>query len=434
MSDSLLKHADGSGAYSVRKAQNGLTVLKVPRAGTEAVMVSFLFRAGSRYEDTTTNGLAHFNEHMAFKGGEKFPDFGSVSQAFDRIGAINNAFTGAEVTGFWAKVRAEHAPQALDVLSDVLTKTAYDPAELDKERGVIIEEINMYEDDPASLLYMVLEEAMFPDHPLGRSTLGPKENIKRFTPDDFRQYERTHQTPDRGLLILAGKTDGLTDELVDEYVNRFEGQSGLSADPFKVTQSAPVLKVRHKPTEQTHLGLSLRGPSMHEDKPSTVLRVLAQVLGGTMSSRLFVEVREKRGLAYYVRAMPDQYADTGALVMTAGVTREKSQDAMSAILNEVKRLAAGELTEDELAMHKDSIKGRLTLRWEDSMALADFYGEQVLLLDEVKTTEQVMQEISEISVEDIVSLTKELAADSKLTAAVIGPHQPDEYQDILTLN
>jgi predicted Zn-dependent peptidase len=320
------------------------------------------------------------------------------------------------------------------VLSDVLTKTAYDPVELDKERGVIIEEINMYEDDPASLIYEVLEAATFPDHPLGRSTLGPKANIKKFTPDDFRKYERSHQTPDRGLLVLAGKTDALSDDVIDEYAARFEGTSEIQAEPFTSSQTGPVLKVRDKATEQTHLGLALRGPSMQEDKASTTLRVLSQVLGGTMSSRLFVEVREKRGLAYYVRAMPDQYADTGALVITAGVTREKSVDALGAILTELKRLANGELSEDELTMHKDSIRGRLTLRWEDSMSLADFYGEQQLLLGKVKTTEQVLKDIEQVTVADLVDLTTELAQDDKLTVAVIGPHQASEYEKTLSFS
>lgn len=422
-----------SAPYSITTAKNGLTILTVPRAGTEAAMVSVLYRAGSRYESPATNGLAHFNEHMVFKGGKKYPTFHEVTQAFDKLGAINNAFTGAEVTGFWAKVRAEHVPQALDVISDTLTAPAYDPAELDKERGVIIEEINMYEDDPASAIYMELEEAMYPNHPMGRSTLGPKENIRKFTVDDFRKYATTHQTPDRAVLVLAGKTDGLDADSLAEYIDRFEGTSDLKPEPFTPEQTVPNLKVRHKQTEQTHLAVALRAPALGSPQ-TTTFEVLAQLLGGSMSSRLFVEVREKRGLAYYVRAMADQATDTGNLVITAGLTREKSADALTAILNEVKRLRDGDLKPAELEMHKDSLKGRRTLRWEDSMALADFYGEQQLLLGKIDhTTADAIKRIEAVTVEDIVSLVGEIADDSKLNAAVLGPHEHDEYSNKLTL-
>lgn len=420
--------------YSVTVAPNGLTILKVPRSGTEAVTVSVLFRAGSRYESPKINGLAHFNEHMVFKGGEKYPTFHEVTQAFDRIGAINNAFTGAEVTGFWAKVRSEYVPEALDVITDTLTKPAYDPKELDRERGVIIEEINMYEDDPASLIYEVLEKTVFPKHPLGRSTLGPKENIKSFTPDDFRQYSQTHQTPDRAVLVLAGKTESVDQKMLDEYVGRFEGKSDLTADSFAPTQKQPVLHVRKKQTEQTHMAVALRAPELGSERDPD-LRMLGQLLGGSMSSRLFVEVREKRGLAYYVRAMPDQYTDTGNLVITAGVTREKSGEALTAILNELKRVRDGDLKDDELQMHKDSLKGRLTLRWEDSMALADFYAEQQLLLGGIqRTTGEALERIEQISVTDIVDLAKEIFTDDGLNGAVIGPHTEDEFAGKLTLN
>lgn len=420
--------------YELSTAPSGLTILKVPRAGTEAVTVSLLYRAGSRYETPQTNGIAHFNEHMVFKGGQKFPTFHEVTQAFDSVGAVNNAFTGAEVTGFWAKVKSDHVPQVLDVISDVLTQTAYDPAELDRERGVIVEEINMYEDDPASKIYEVLEAASFPNHPLGRSTLGPKENIRRFTPDDFRAYAKVHQTADRAVLVLAGKVDDLDQAKLDEYAARFEGTSDVEPEAFAIEQTEPTLKIYEKQTEQSHLGLALRGPALRDRDDAVKLRVLAQLLGGSMSSRLFIEVREKRGLAYYVRSTPDLYTDTGALVITAGVTKEKAPDALSAILNELQRLKDGDLKDEELRMHKDSLMGRMTLRWEDSMALADFYGEQQLLLGDIWTTDQALEKIEAVGVQDLVGLSGSIVGQSKLTAALIGPHRDSEFEGKLTLN
>ncbi len=420
--------------YSLETLPSGLQVLRVPRDGTEAVTASFLFRAGSRYESKETNGLAHFNEHMAFKGGKEYPDYQAVTHAFDKIGAVSNAFTGAEVTGFWAKTRATHVLDVVDVFSDVLTATAYDPEELDKERGVIIEEINMYEDDPASSVMWLLESACYPDQPLGRDTLGPKENIRRFTPDDFRKYESTHQTPDRCVLALAGKVDGIDEAGLKKLLDRFAGSSDITPAPAKTDQSKPNLVLKKKDTEQTHLGVALRAPALSDRARTPVLQVLSQVLGGTMSSRLFIEVREKQGLAYYVRAMPDQHTDTGNLVIAAGLRHEKAVPALAAILTEVKRLADGDISEDELAMHKDSLLGRLALRWEDSMALADYYGEQQLLVGEVTPTAEKLKSLAAVTKDQLVELARELADDTKLNAAVIGPHQAADFRKELTFS
>ncbi len=418
--------------FRTRTLDSGLTVVTVPRPGTEAATVSFLFRGGSRYETPETNGIAHFNEHLAFKGGKRYPDYRAVTQAFDKIGAVSNAFTGAEVTGFWAKTRAAHILDVADVFSDVLTATAYDPDELNKERGVIIEEINMYEDDPAADIYQVLEAVTFPDHPLGRSTLGPKENIRRFTPDDFRAYERRHQTPDRCVLVIAGKVDGLDEAKLDELLGRFSGTSDVRPEAAVVSQTEPRLRVKTKRTEQTHIGLTLRAPSLADRAASPVLGVLAQLLGGTMSSRLFTEVREKRGLAYYVRALPDQLTDAGMLVVAAGVKNDQAHDALGAIITELKRLRDGDLPADELAMHKDSQMGRLALKWEDSMALAEFYGEQQLLIGDVKTTKDRLGEIAAVTRDQVIDLAKEIVGDKGLSAAVIGPHEDAKFKDVLT--
>jgi len=418
--------------FSLGTAKHGAQVITVPRAGTEAATVSFLFRGGSRYETKATNGLAHFNEHMVFKGGKRYPDYMAVTQAFDKIGAISNAFTSAEVTGFWGKVRSAHIIDIVDVFSDILTSAHYNKTELDRERGVIIEEINMYEDDPQSTVLMLLEEVTYPNHPLGRSTLGPKANIRKFTPGDFRKYDAKHQTPDRMVVVIAGNLDGLDHSAFEKRLARFSGSSNATPASVKIIQTKPAFRLKKKPTEQTHLGIAIRSGGMADERRTTVLNVLAQVLGGTMSSRLFVEVREKQGLAYTVRATVDQYVDTGNLVIYAGLRHEQAAKALAAILKEVKRLADGDISKDELDMHKDSVMGRLALRWEDSMALADFYGEQQLLLGKISTTEQKLKDIASVSKDDIVKLAGELAEDAKLNAAVIGPHQAKQFTSELS--
>ncbi|HEY8109213.1 MAG TPA: pitrilysin family protein [Patescibacteria group bacterium] len=407
-------------AFSTRVLPNGLTIMTVPREGTEAATVSFLFRGGSRYESPETNGLAHFNEHMVFKGGERYPDYRDVRKAFDQVGAVNNAYTGEEITGFWAKTPAAHILNVVDVWSDILTAAKYDPAELDKERGVIVEEINMYEDDPASDIQHVLEVVTFPDHPLGRPTLGPKENIRRFTPDDFRAYDRTHQTPDRCVLTIAGKLDGLDQAVLDGKLEAFTGSSDVAPEPARFKGDGPRLKLKHKETEQTHLAFALRGPSLRDEKRRAVFSMLAHVLGSA-SGRLFDEVREKRGLAYYVYAVPDQLTDAGILVVAAGVRNDQAVEATKAIVGELKRLRDGDLPDDELSVIRESLLGRLALRWEDSQALAEFYGRQQLLLGKVRATDELLKELKAVTAKEIVSLAKEIVRDDDLTMAAIGP-------------
>lgn len=290
----------------------------------------------------------------------------------------------------------------------------------------------MYEDDPASDIHNVLEAVTFPDHPLGRSTLGPKENIRRFTPGDFRKYNKVHQSPDRCVLVIAGKVDGIDQAALDDKLERFTGSSDVEPVPAESGQDAPRLTVKKKPTEQTHLGFALRGPALAERDQAPVFHVLAQILGGTMSSRLFVEVREKRGLAYYVRAMPDQITDVGALVIAAGVRNDQAVDATKAIIAELKRLRDGDLDEEELAMHKDSTLGRLALRWEDSQALADFYGEQQLLLNEVRTTDERKRELAAVTRDQVVAMAKEIVRDQGLNMAAIGPQDEDKLKAELT--
>ena len=416
---------------TLHTASNGLQVLMVPREGTEAVTVEFMFRGGSRYETPAENGLAHFNEHMAFKGGQRFPNHQAVSEAFDRIGAINNAFTSQEIVAYWAKAPAAHVREVADVISDMLTAPLYEQDALDRERGVIIEEINMYEDDPASDIYEQLHHILYPDQPLGRPVLGPKENIKRFTPDDFRGFTKRHLTPDRGLLVLAGKLDDDVLKQVDEYVQRFSGSSDIKPSAADTTQESPRLKVKHKKTEQTHLAIGLRGPTFADRDDSAVLDILTNLLGGTMSSRLFIEVREKRGLAYYVRSFPYQFVDAGELWVTAGVTNSKAPDAVSAILAELSKVRDGAITDKELNIAKESMKGRLSLRWENSYELAAFYGEQQLLLGKMETTEELLAKLNAVTRDDLAQLAGRIIKDEHLSLAVIGPHDEAKFEKLL---
>lgn len=412
-------------------AENGLQVIRVPRTATEAVTVQYFFRAGARYETPETNGLAHFTEHMVFKGGKHYPTFRLVNDAINQVGGYFNAYTSDDVTAFYVKAGGDQVEVALDVLSDILTEPLYDQIELDKERGVIVEEINMYEDDPASNLPVLLDAVMYPNHPLGRPVLGPKENILSFPRQYFIDYTKGYLTPDRGVLVITGKLDKLGDDMLRKYVDRFSGRSDKKHQDPPKPHDSPQFGLKERPTEQTHLGLSLRGPALKDRTKSVRLEVLAMILGGNSSSRLFTEVREKQGLAYAVHAVTEQMVDVGSLDVYAGVSNDKADKALAAIMTELKRLRDGDVTEKEVSIARESMKGMRALRWEDSTALGTLYGLQQLLLGKMESPEQVLEKIDAVTKDDIVGLAQEIVRDDGLHVAVVGPQGADKFTEQL---
>lgn len=420
--------------YQLTTAPNGLTVLRVPRPSTEAVTVLFFFRAGARYETKQTNGLAHFTEHMVFKGGERYPTFQKVNDAINQVGGYFNAYTSDEVTAFYVKAAATQVRVALDVLSDILASPLYDQTELDKERGVIIEEINMYEDEPSSQVPVLLDETIFPNHPLGWPILGPKDNINSFPRDYFADYTKRYFTPDRGVLVVTGNLDLATDKVVNEFVERFSGSSDAAPPSPPRPHDSAQFKLKKRKTEQTHLGLALRGPALADREASVRLEVLSMILGGNSSSRLFTEVREKQGLAYAVHSYPDQVTDAGSLDVYAGVSNDKAPQALSAILHELRRLRDGDLSDQEVAIGKESLKGTRALRWEDSTSLGTLYGIQHLLLGDIKTPAELLAMVEAVTKEEIVALAEELVVDQRLHAVVLGPQDKQKFQKLITCN
>lgn len=421
--------------YQLREASNGLQVLLVPRPSTEAVTVQFFFRAGGRYESKETNGLAHFAEHMVFKGGERYPNFKAVGDAINQVGGYFNAYTSSEITSFYVKVAADQIRVALDVLTDILTVPTFDAKELDKERGVIIEEINMYEDDPSSQVPVLLDEVLFPRHPLGLTILGPKQNIRSFKRDAFDRYTKQYFTPDRGVLVIAGNTDTATEKLLDEFAGRFKGSNDEEPKAAPKPGSSPRFKLKKRKTEQSHLGVALRGPSMRDGREATVrLEVLSMILGGNSSSRLFTEVREKQGLAYAVSSYPDQLVDAGSLNVYAGVSNDKADKALASVLRELARLRDGDLSDAEVAIGKESLKGTRALRWEDSTALGTLYGLQQLLLGEIKLPHELLAMIEGVTKKDIVTMAGEIVSDDKLYAVAVGPQDGKKLTELVSFS
>ncbi|MBI3342132.1 insulinase family protein [Candidatus Curtissbacteria bacterium] len=400
---------------------NGLRVVLAPLTSFKSVTAIVLCGAGSRYETKQTNGISHFLEHMFFKGTHKRPSALDISHELDAIGADYNAFTGKESTAYHIKAASQHLPLLLDMLSDMLWNSKFDAKEIEKERGVIIEEINLYQDTPARRVAEIYEHVLWGDQPLGWDIGGEKDVIRKVSKQDFGDYVAARYVPSNLVLAIAGHFDhGQTINLVNKYYGK--NIKGI-APPFLPVieeQSKPQLAIQYKDTDQAHLVVGFRGlPATHPDRYN--LAILGTILGGGMSSRLFVNVREKHGLAYYVRAGNDGYHDTGTLAASAGVDLKRIDDALKYILEEFVTIAHHKVTERELNKAKEYIKGGLALSWEDSRSVALGYGSDELFETRIRQLEEYIREIDAVTAEDIQRMAQFLVTESKLNLAVIGP-------------
>lgn len=406
--------------------ENGLRLVLAPLPAFKSVTAIVLCGAGSRYETKQTNGISHFLEHMFFQGTKKRPKAGDISHTLDAIGADYNAFTGKESTSYHIKAASEHLPLILDMLSDMLWESKLDEAEIEKERGVIIEEINLYEDMPMRRVADIYEQVLWGDQPLGWDVGGRKEVIRKLARADLVKYTQERYKPVNLVLVIAGHYDK---KVMMKFVGlcfsrKIAGVAGSFA-PVMERQSKPQLKAVYKKTDQAHLVAGFRGlPGTHPDRYN--LAVLATILGGGMSSRLFVNLREKRGLAYYVRAANEGYHDTGTLCAAAGVDLRRIDEALKVILAEFAQISQKKVSDKELKKAKEFIKGGIVLSWEDSRNVAFGYGIDELLEGKIRTQAEVLQEIDVVTAQDVLRLAKFLFTDSKLNLAVIGPFKDSE--------
>lgn len=405
---------------------NKLRVLVTPMKSTEAVTVMILVRAGSRYETKSINGIAHFLEHMFFKGGERYPDSRAVAEAIDAIGGMFNAFTSDEYVGYFVKVEKDKIEVAFDVLSDMLLNAKFDPEGLERERGVILEEYNMYKDTPQREIWDVFERQLLGDHPLGWSTIGLTEVIKKVKRQDFLDYRSKLYTPSNIVVTVAGNTTvAKVESLVKKYLPH--PKVGKKNQPLPYRQPAPKKKfqVVYKKTEQAHLVIGV--PTFGADHPDKyVAKVLASVLGGGMSSRLFTSVRERHGLAYYVRASSANYADTGYVVASAGVDVKRIDLAIKTILDEFRDIATSLVPTKELNKAKAYITGGLVLEMEDSDEVAYSFGVQELLRDKTETIDTIRRKVHKVTADQILKLAKKIFKDGSLCLTVIGPYQSSD--------
>ena len=406
--------------YKKTVLPNGLSVLVVPMPSFESATVLVMVGAGSRYETKKNNGISHFLEHMAFKGTTKRPSAMDIAGLIDGIGGEFNAFTSKETTGYYIKAQSTHVETCLDLLSDMLTDSLLSEKEIEKEKGVIVEEINMYEDTPMRNLGDVYEGLLYGDTPMGWDTAGTKEVINGVTKEDFVQYMASLYSPDNMTVVVAGGVNGNTEELVSKYFGPMSKFNTIHADKVIEHQKAPRVFIKNKKTEQVHLALGVRTVGLGS-VDENALEVLAGILGGGMSSRLFNEVREKRGLAYYVRTSSDNYTDCGTLVTTAGVDKNRAADAVKVILQELEKIKeSGNVHEDELRKAKEYIKGHFVLDLEDSRSVADYFAHKELLEHSLETPEENMRKIDAVTLEDITRVAQKYIVENTLNLAVIG--------------
>lgn len=388
----------------------------------ESVTVLVMAGAGSRYENKKNSGISHFLEHMAFKGTEKRPTALDISSLIDGMGGEFNAFTGKETTGYYIKSAKDKMETAIDVLSDMLMHSKFDPEEIDKEKGVIIEEINLYEDMPARKIGDIYEQLLYGDTPMGWDIAGDKEIIRSITRSDFMTYLGDLYSASNLTVVVAGGIDSdETFALVEKYFNPMQQFQTKTFEKLQETQNKPAVLVKQKQTEQIHIALGVRTIPISSPKRYP-LSVLSAILGGGMSSRLFHEIREKRGLAYYVRTSSDEYADVGTLVSTAGIDPKRVIEAVQVMVDEYRKVAHGEmkLTDEEFIRSKEFLKGHLVLDLEDSRSVSGFYAHQELLEDKIETPEEVLTQIDKVTKEDIESVGKEFFKEETLNLALIG--------------
>lgn len=421
--------------YKIHTLPNGLRIVLAPMKDNKTATVIVMTGTGSRYEDERENGLAHFLEHMFFKGTKKRSSAKAISEELDALGANYNAFTAKDRTAYWAKVSSQHLDTALDVISDIFLNSTLPEKEITKERGAVIQEIAMYEDMPARTVDNVFDELMFDgNHPLGRTILGPKENIRSFKRKDFVAYLKRNYTPLNTVVCIAGS---FSEEKVLAKIKKEFGalKHGNPPNyiPFSSEQTKPRVAIKEKKTDQTHFMLGVPAyPYLHKDE--FPLAVLATILGGGMSSRLFLEVREKHGLAYSVQAWVEKYPDTGTLVVQAGVEHEKLEKTITTILGEFKKLKNKKVSPVELNKAKSFIKGTLTLSLETSDEIAGHAATSIISLGRVRTLEEILAEIDKVTASDIQDVAKDILQTNKLNLAIIGPHiEKEKFSNLLKL-
>ncbi len=411
--------------YNKAVLDNGLRVIISPMPHRRSVCLAVLVGTGSCYESQREAGISHFAEHLYFKGTQRRPTAKEISQDIEGVGGIINASTDKEVTIFWCKVASPNFLTALDVLHDLLLHSRFDSKDIEQERKVIIEEINMNLDIPQQRVSMLIDELLWPEQPLGREVAGDKEAVTSITREQLLDYVARRYLPSNAVLSIAGNIQH--EEAIaqiEPLFNKWAAGELVTGYTANDKQTAARLRIEPRDSEQAHLCLAVHGfPHSHPQR--FTLDLLNTVLGGGMSSRLFTEIREHKGLAYDIHSYTEHFLSSGSFTVYAGVDPKKLEIAVAAVLDEVSKLKQG-ITPNELSRAKELLKGRLQLQLEDSQNMALWLGSQEILRRHILSVDEVISTIDAISTDELITVAEELLKTAHLNLAIVGPVKEEE--------
>jgi len=417
--------------FQKTRLENGIRVVTAPMPQVGSVSCVVMLAAGSRYETPESKGIAHFAEHMFFKGTERRPTARTISAEVDAIGGEFNAFTGKELTGYYVRCATETRDVALDVLTDMLLHSRFDTAEIEKEKGVILEEMNVYLDTPQRYVGQVYDRLLYADQPLGWDILGTRETIEAATRETFTSYLDTWYRPERIVVGVGGRLgDGLVERLEELLGGVEQRETGAPPAVELRPEGSPVL-LHPKASEQAHLIVGVRGyPIGHPSRYA--LQLLSVVLGAGMSSRLFTEVREKRGLGYYVHAGATSYTDAGTFYASAGVDVGRVDEAIATILGELRKIADEPVPTDELEKARGYAKGRFVLRIESPQGAIQYGLRREVLENEIEEPDDLLRRLDEVTQEDVQQVARDLFEGKRIYLALVGPFDdPPRFEALL---
>lgn len=397
-----------------------------PMKDSLSATVFVMVHTGSKYETKGNNGISHFLEHMCFKGTSKRPTAMDISKALDEIGSQYNAFTSQEFTGYYAKAHPKNIDVLIDVISDIYLNPTFDPKELQKEKGVIVEEINMYEDMPHKQVENIFGQAMYGDQPAGWSILGTKENIKKMDDNDLRKYWQSHYVASATTVLVSGNFDTRT--ITSKLQQAFTGISRSAKAkkrPVVEPQNRPKILLKYKKTDQAHVSLGVRSYS-GKHKNSAALKVLDAILGGGMSSRLFQKIREEMGVGYYLRTTIDEYTDHGYFSISLGLDSSRFVEVVKTIVNECAQLKDSLVSKTELEKAKEYLIGNTILSLESSDSMAEYFALQDITGEEITTPEGLIRKIRKVTSEDVRKVAREIFSNDRLVLGVVGPLKPSK--------
>ncbi len=405
---------------------NGVRLLVTPMPHTMVVSMAFMVGVGSRYESDFEGGASHFIEHMTFKGTSKWPTARDIASSVEGVGGVVNGGTFLEMTSYWIKLPKDHWKLGFELLSDMLLNPLFREEDIEKERAVILEELRGMRDSPEDWVFVMATRLLWPNHPLGREIIGTKESLQNLSRKKLLEFKARHYVPTRTVISLAGAiTFEEALEVTNLYFSNWTGDSPSDFVPAPLPSDSPAQAYERRRVEQTYLVLTWYGLSLNHPNRFALL-VMNALLGEGMSSRLFSEIREKRGLAYSISSYTESFTDSGTVGIVAGISPDRFDEALQAIVEQLYLLKTQEVPEKELAKAKEFFKGSLLLQLEDSLNLAFWYGRQELLLGRFLSPSEVIQAIDAVTAQDVKRAAEELIRSSRMKLAVIGPYRKEK--------